>query len=93
MTLLSRALIVTVVLLTTPLTTTGTASADTGCTSSVPYVSGEGDYDTYRIPATITTPHGTVLAFAEGGTTARATPVTSMSSSDAPSTAAARGGR
>ncbi|RKN47236.1 exo-alpha-sialidase [Streptomyces hoynatensis] len=36
------------------------------CTSSVPYVSGEGGYDTYRIPAAVTTPAGTVLAFAEG---------------------------
>ncbi|MEY9991222.1 sialidase-1 [Streptomyces sp. V4I8] len=66
MTILSRTVLVTAVLLTTPLTTTGTASADPGCTSSVPYVSGEGDYDTYRIPATITTRRGTVLAFAEG---------------------------
>ncbi|MEW2395921.1 sialidase family protein [Streptomyces sp. NPDC046862] len=37
-----------------------------GCTSSVPYTAGEGGYDTYRIPATITTPGGAVLAFAEG---------------------------
>jgi sialidase-1 len=63
---LSRTFLVTAVLLTAPLTTTGTASADTGCTSSVPYLSGEGGYDTYRIPATVTTPRGTVLAFAEG---------------------------
>lgn len=66
MTLLSRTLLATAVLLSTPLTTAGTASAAPGCTSSVPYVSGEGGYDTYRIPATITTARGTVLAFAEG---------------------------
>ena len=36
------------------------------CVSSVPYVSGEGGYDTYRIPAVVTTRSGTVLAFAEG---------------------------
>ena len=65
MTLLSRTLLVTIALLA-PLTATAHASATTGCTSSVPYVSGEGGYDTYRIPATVTTGRGTVLAFAEG---------------------------
>ncbi|MDC0766180.1 sialidase family protein [Streptomyces sp. HD] len=66
---LSRTFLVTAVLLTTPLATAGNASAgdaDTGCTSSVPYVSGQGGFDAYRIPATITTARGTVLAFAEG---------------------------
>lgn len=77
MTILSRTLLVAAVLLA-PFTVAGHASADTGCTSSVPYVSGEGGYDTYRIPASVTTlphsrlrssggtPTGTVLAFAEG---------------------------
>ncbi len=65
MTLLRRTLLVTAVLCT-PLTAMTHASATPGCTSSVPYVSGEGGYDTYRIPATVTTGKGTVLAFAEG---------------------------
>jgi sialidase-1 len=65
MTLLTRTLLVTAVLLT-PLTAAGPASAAPRCASSVPYVSGEGGYDTYRIPAAITTPKGAVLAFAEG---------------------------
>lgn len=43
-----------------------TALPPRGCTSSVPYTAGQGGYDTYRIPATITTPGGAVLAFAEG---------------------------
>ncbi|GAA3822866.1 hypothetical protein GCM10022403_065410 [Streptomyces coacervatus] len=65
MTFLSRTLLAATVLLT-PLTAIAPAHAATGCTSSVPYVSGEGGYDTYRIPATVTTVRGTVLAFAEG---------------------------
>ncbi|GAA2499373.1 sialidase family protein [Streptomyces longisporus] len=65
MTFLSRTLLAATVLLT-PLTALAPAHAATGCTLSVPYVSGEGGYDTYRIPATVTTGRGTVLAFAEG---------------------------
>ncbi|MET8450690.1 sialidase family protein [Streptomyces sp. NPDC005209] len=68
MTQLSRTLIAVTALLT-PLTVTqaaATEAATPGCASSVPYVSGEGGYDTYRIPATVTTPGGVVLAFAEG---------------------------
>ncbi|MEU6271619.1 sialidase family protein [Streptomyces populi] len=37
-----------------------------GCASSVPYTAGEDGYDTYRIPATVMTGAGTLLAFAEG---------------------------
>ncbi|MEU0253256.1 sialidase family protein [Streptomyces sp. NPDC006184] len=37
-----------------------------GCGASVPYVSGRDGYAAYRIPATVVTPEGTVLAFAEG---------------------------
>ncbi|GHD98694.1 sialidase family protein [Streptomyces alanosinicus] len=37
-----------------------------GCAASLPYVSGQGGYAAYRIPAVVTTRHGTVLAFAEG---------------------------
>ncbi|AYN41452.1 exo-alpha-sialidase [Streptomyces dangxiongensis] len=37
-----------------------------GCVSSVPYVSGQGGYAAYRIPAVVVTRQGTVLAFAEG---------------------------
>ncbi|UXY27454.1 sialidase family protein [Streptomyces sp. HUAS TT20] len=65
MTLLSRTLLTAAVLLA-PLTVAQPAQAGGGCASSVPYVSGEGGYDTYRIPATVTTPSGSVLAFAEG---------------------------
>ncbi|MFG3012509.1 exo-alpha-sialidase [Streptomyces cinerochromogenes] len=42
------------------------APATGGCDSSVPYVSGQGGYAVYRIPAVVTTRQGTVLAFAEG---------------------------
>ncbi|GGZ72315.1 exo-alpha-sialidase [Streptomyces echinoruber] len=67
MTLLSRTLLAAAVLLT-PLAAPAPApvSAAPGCASSVPYVSGEGGYATYRIPAAVTTRRGTVLAFAEG---------------------------
>ena len=50
-------------------TTTAVAPVTTTkatCTSSVPYTSGVGGYAFYRIPATVVTDTGTVLAFAEG---------------------------
>ncbi|MFE2070079.1 exo-alpha-sialidase [Streptomyces sp. NPDC059467] len=42
------------------------AWATATCESSVPYVSGEGGYAQYRIPAVVRTWRGTLLAFAEG---------------------------
>ncbi|MFJ6660776.1 exo-alpha-sialidase [Streptomyces sp. NPDC091377] len=64
---LIRSLLATAALLTpAALLTVPSAGAVTGCASSVPYVSGQGGYATYRIPATVTTRAGTVLAFAEG---------------------------
>ncbi|WP_369236939.1 exo-alpha-sialidase [Streptomyces sp. R21] len=42
------------------------SSAGKVCTSSVPYTAGQDGYDTYRIPAAVTTRAGTLLAFAEG---------------------------
>ncbi|WP_412080064.1 sialidase family protein [Streptomyces sp. SJL17-1] len=36
------------------------------CEVSVPYTSGVGGYASYRIPAVVRTPAGTLLAFAEG---------------------------
>ncbi|MEU1184910.1 sialidase family protein [Streptomyces sp. NPDC005820] len=66
MTLLSRTLLATAVFLT-PFAAAGPAAANPGrCASSVPYVSGQGGYASYRIPAAVTTRRGTLLAFAEG---------------------------
>ncbi|WP_443046441.1 sialidase family protein [Streptomyces sp. DSM 40750] len=67
----ATALVAATGLLLAAIATATTATAATtlptrGCVSSVPYVSGQGGYDTYRIPATITTREGAVLAFAEG---------------------------
>ncbi|MER6258363.1 sialidase family protein [Streptomyces sp900105245] len=65
MTPLNRTLLTTLAFLTS-LTVHPPAHAAAGCVSSAPYVSGQGGYATYRIPATVRTRHGTVLAFAEG---------------------------
>ncbi|MCW7943566.1 alpha-sialidase [Streptomyces hygroscopicus] len=65
MTLLGRALL-TVAALLTPLMAAPPADATPGCDSSVPYTAGRGGYAAYRIPATVITGAGTVLAFAEG---------------------------
>ncbi|MER6067332.1 sialidase family protein [Streptomyces sp. NPDC001817] len=46
--------------------TAASAQAGPGCVSSVPYVSGQGGYAAYRIPAVVKTGYGTLLAFAEG---------------------------
>ncbi|MFL4904009.1 exo-alpha-sialidase [Streptomyces sp. MMS24-I2-30] len=68
MSVLSRALLAAAVIAVAaaPPVLAGPASAGPGCTSSVPYVAGQGGYDTYRIPAVVETRAGTVLAFAEG---------------------------
>ncbi|MGW4562416.1 sialidase family protein [Streptomyces sp. NPDC004561] len=68
MTPLSSTLLTSLALLTslTSLTVPLPAHAAPGCVSSEPYVSGEGGYHTYRIPAVVRSRAGTVLAFAEG---------------------------
>ncbi|PIB11415.1 alpha-sialidase [Streptomyces sp. HG99] len=52
--------------LAAPGTAVAAPPASRSCTSSVPYTAGQDGYDTYRIPATVTTRAGTLLAFAEG---------------------------
>ncbi|MFI9253370.1 exo-alpha-sialidase [Streptomyces sp. NPDC053069] len=61
----SRTLLTALALLTS-LAARPPAHAASACVSSQPYVSGEGGYHTYRIPATVRTWDGTILAFAEG---------------------------
>ncbi|MFH9083235.1 exo-alpha-sialidase [Streptomyces sp. NPDC017673] len=62
----SRSLLTSLALLASLTTGPPAHAAPAGCVSSVPYVSGRGGYAVYRIPAVVTTRHGTVLAFAEG---------------------------
>ncbi|CAM5412252.1 sialidase family protein [Streptomyces aurantiogriseus] len=62
---LRRTLLATAVFLT-PYTWSSRAAATTRCTFSVPYVSGQDGYASFRIPAAVTTRQGTLLAFAEG---------------------------
>ncbi|MBL1080821.1 exo-alpha-sialidase [Streptomyces actinomycinicus] len=62
----SRSLLTSLVLLTSLTVRLPAHAATGGCTSSVPYASGQGGYTTFRIPAVVKTRHGTVLAFAEG---------------------------
>ncbi|MCX4762042.1 glycoside hydrolase [Streptomyces sp. NBC_01275] len=64
MTHLRRTLLATAFL--TPFASFPAAAAATPCVSSTPYVSGEGGYASYRIPAVVGTRQGTLLAFAEG---------------------------
>ncbi|WEO97536.1 sialidase family protein [Streptomyces sp. FXJ1.172] len=66
MTPLRRRCLLTGLVLLTSLTVRSPAHATPGCVSSEPYVSGQGGYHTYRIPAVVRTRRGTVLAFAEG---------------------------
>ncbi|MFI9241696.1 exo-alpha-sialidase [Streptomyces sp. NPDC053086] len=62
----SRSLLTSLVLLTSLTVRTPAHAAPGGCDASEPYVSGQGGYAVYRIPAVVKTLHGTVLAFAEG---------------------------
>ncbi|MFF8727457.1 exo-alpha-sialidase [Streptomyces sp. NPDC015171] len=62
----SRSLLTSLALLTSLTGRLPAHAAPGGCGTSVPYVSGQGGYAVYRIPAVVKTRHGTVLAFAEG---------------------------